>query len=116
MRELRHPWLLVHNQDRKSRQRCTKPRRQCGLSGATSLLSLKYLFCHTRVLLKDYVGSLSPTFVSASIAVQDTVRYAFASALNSTFPPSMSVPLGPGDTFSPGCRPSQTARLLLSLI
>jgi len=53
MRELRHPWPPVHGQDRKSRQRCTKPRRQYGLSGATSLLSLGYLFCHTRVLLRN---------------------------------------------------------------
>src|SRR3989344_9693310 len=114
MRELRHPWLLVHNQDRKSRQRCTKPRRQCELSGATSLLSLGYLFCHTRALLKSHVGSLNQTFVSAFFAVRNTVRQAFASALNVRFPTSLSLPLGPADIFSAGCRPSQTARLLVS--
>ena len=114
MRELRHPWLLMHNQDRKSRRRCTKPRRQYGLSGATSLLSLKYLFCHTRALLKSHVGSLSPTFISASRAVWNTVRQAFAFALNSRFPTWMSLSLGPTDIFSAGCRPSQTARLLVS--
>ncbi len=114
MRELRHPWLPIHSQDRKSRQRCTKPRRQYGLSGATSLLSLEYLFCHTRALLKSYVGSLGPTFISASLAVQNTVRQAFALALYSRFPTWMSLSLGPTDIFSAGCRPSQTARLLLS--
>ena len=116
MRELRHPWPPVHGQDRKSRQRCTKPRRQYGLSGATSLLSLGYLFCHTRVLLRNYVGSLSPTFISAPLAVRSTVRQAFAFALNSRFPTRMSLSLGPIDIFSTGCRPSQTARLLVSLL
>ena len=114
MRELRHPWLLVHSQDRKSRQRCTKPRRQCELSGATSQLSLEYLFCHTRVLLKNYAGSLNPSFNPAFFAFQKTVRQAFAFALYSRFPTRMSLSLGPIDTFSTGCRPSQTARLLLS--
>ena len=114
MRELRHPWLLMHSQDRKSRQRCTKPRRQYGLSGATSLLSLEYLFCHTRVLLKNYVGSLGPTFISAYLAFRNTVRQAFALALYFGFPTRMSLSLGPTDIFSAGCRPSQTARLLVS--
>jgi len=114
MRELRHPWYLVQYQDRKSRQRRTKPRRQYGLSGATSQLSLEYLFCHTQALLKSHVGSLSQTFISAFLAFQNTVRQAFASALNSGFPPRMSLPLGPADIFSAGCRPSQTPRLLVS--
>src|SRR3990167_2608560 len=114
MRELRHPWYLVQYQDRKSRQRRTKPRRQYGLSGATSPLSLGYLFCHTRALSKSHVGSLSQTFVSAIFAVRITVRQAFASALVSRFPPWMSLPLGPADIFSAGCRPSQTPRLPLS--
>ncbi len=113
MRELRHPWYLVQYQDRKSRQRRTKPRRQYGLSGATSQLSLEYLFCHTRILLKNHVGSLSQTFISASLAMQDTVRKAFASALNGRFPTYLSFSLGPPDIFSGGCRPSQTARLLV---
>ena len=34
-----HPWLLLHSQDRKSRHRCSKPRRRYELSGATTLLS-----------------------------------------------------------------------------
>ena len=114
MRELRHPWLLMHNQDRKSRQRCTKPRRQYGLSGATSLLSLKYLFCHPHDPLNVIVGSLSQSFNPAFLAVRKTVRQAFASALCSRFPSWMSLSLGPIDIFSTGCRPSQTARLLLS--
>ncbi len=114
MRELRHPWLLLHNQDRKSRQRCTKPRRQYELSGATSLLSLGYLFSHTRVLLKDYVGSLSPSFNPAFLTLRKTVKQAFIFALNSRFPNWMSLPLSPTDIFSAGCRPSQTARLLMS--
>ncbi len=114
MRELRHPWLLVHSQDRKSRQRCTKPRRQCELSGATSLLSLGYLFCHPHGPLKAIVGSLSPPFSPAFLAIRKAVRQAFASALYSGFPSRMSLSLGPIDIFSTGCRPSQTARLLLS--
>ena len=104
----------MHYQDRKSRQRCTKPRRQFELSGATSQLSLGYLFCHTHDLLKVIVCSLSPAFTSAFLAVRKTVRQAFAFALYSRFPNRMSLPLGPRDAFSPGCRPSQTARLLLS--
>jgi len=114
MRELRHPWLLVHSQDRKSRQRCTNPRRQFELSGATSQLSLGYLFCHLHDLLKVIVGSLSPAFTPAFFAFQKTVRQAFAFALCSRFPTRMSLSLGPIDAFSTGCRPSQTARLLLS--
>ncbi len=116
MRELRHPWLLMHNQDRKSRQRCTKPRRQYGLSGATSLLSLKYLFYHTRALLKSHVGSLGPTFILAFLAVRNTIRQTFALALYSRFPTWMSLSLGPIDIFSTGCRPSQTARQLVSSV
>ena len=133
MRELRHPWLLMHSQDRKSRRRCTKPRRQyvrafgvsfsevflckkelCELSGATSLLSLEYLFCHLHDLLKAIVGSLGLSFKSVSLAVWKTVRQAFAPTLYSRFPTRMSLSLGPIDTFSTGCHPSQTARLLLS--
>src|SRR3989338_472104 len=113
MRELRHPWLLMHSQDRKSRQRCTKPRRQYELSGATSLLSLGYLFYQTQDPLKIYVGSLSPSFKSAFLAFQKAVRQAFAFALHSRFPSWMSLSLGPIDIFSTGRRPSQTARLLL---
>ena len=113
MRELRHPCTLLHMQDRKSRQRCTKPRRQYGLSGATSLLSLEYLFCHTRGLLKSHVGSLGPTFISASLAFQNTVRQTFALALYLRFPTWVSLSLGPTDIFSAGCRPSQTTRLLV---
>lgn len=114
MRELRHPWQLVHCQDRKSRRRCTKPRRQFELSGATSQLSLGYLFCHPHDLLKVIVGSLGQPFSSVFLAFRKTVRQAFALALCSRFPTRMSLSLGPRDIFSPGCRPSQTARLLLS--
>lgn len=114
MREPRHPWLLMHNQDRKSRQRSSKPRRQCGLSGATTLLSLRYLFCHFCAPLKGIKGSLVPAFASASLILRDTVRQAFALALFSKFLTWMSLPLGPRDIFSRGCRPSQTVRLPLS--
>ncbi len=114
MRELRHPWLLMHNQDRKSRQLCTKPRRQYELSGATSPLSLRYLFRHNGDLSKIIHGSLNPTFISAFLTVRKTVRQAFASTLYSRFPSWMSLSLGPTDIFSAGCRPSQTAHLLLS--
>jgi hypothetical protein len=34
-----HPWPLMHGQDRKSRRRCSKPRRRYELSGETTLLS-----------------------------------------------------------------------------
>ena len=114
MCELQHPWLLVHSQDRESRQRCTKPRRQFGLSGATSLLSLEYLFCHNGSPLKTVHGSLSPAFTSAFLAFRNTVRQAFVFALYSRFPTWMSLSLGPTDIFSAGCRPSQTTHLLLS--
>src|SRR3989338_8000632 len=33
------PWLLLHSQVRKSRRRCSKPRRRFELLGATTLLS-----------------------------------------------------------------------------
>ncbi len=39
MGEHPHPWLLLHSQDRKSRHRCSKPRRRYELLGATTLLS-----------------------------------------------------------------------------
>ena len=104
----------MHYQDRKSRQRCTKPRRQFELSGATSQLSLGYLFCHPHDLLKVIAGSLGQPFSSVFFAFQKTVRQAFTLALYSRFPTRMSLSLGPRDIFSPGCRPSQTARLLLS--
>src|SRR3989344_1681252 len=113
--ELQHPWLLMHNQDRKSRQLCTKPRRQCELSGATSPLSLEYLFYQTWVPLNDHMCSLSPPFSPVFFTVRKTVRQAFASALYSRFPSWMSLSLGPAAIFSAGRRPSQTACLLLSL-
>src|SRR3989344_8800189 len=113
MRELRHLWLLMHNRDRESRRRCTKPHRQYELSGATSLLSLGYLFYHPQDPLKVYVGSLSPAFTSAFLAFRKAVRQAFAFTLCSRFPSWMSLSLGPIDIFSTGRRPSQTARLLL---
>ena len=40
MGEQPHPWLLLQNQDGKSRHRGTKPRGRWELSPATSLLSL----------------------------------------------------------------------------
>ena len=39
MGEHPHPWALLHAQVRKSRHRCSKPRRRFELSGATALLS-----------------------------------------------------------------------------
>ena len=104
----------MHSQDRKSRQRCSKPRRQCELSGETTQLSLGYLFCHNRGPLKAIDGSLGQPFSPAFLAFQKTVRQAFALALYSRFPTWMSLSLGPTDIFSAGCRPSQTARLLVS--
>ncbi len=109
-----HPWLLVHNQVRKSRQRSGKPRRQYGLSGATTQLSLRYLFCQNCVPLRDINRSLSQSFNSAFLTSRNTVRWAFTFALYSRFPTWMSSSLGPLDTFSRGCRPSQTARLPVS--
>ena len=114
MRELRHPWPPMHGQDRMSRQRSSKPRRQCELSGATTLLSLGYLFCHIQLPLMKHEGSLSPSFESAFFSFQNTVRQAFAFALFSIFPTWMSLPLGPPDIFSGGCLPSQTVHLPLS--
>src|SRR3989344_5049742 len=38
MGEHPHPCTLLHAQDRKSRHRCSKPRRRYELSGATTLL------------------------------------------------------------------------------
>ncbi len=114
MRELRHPWQLMHCQDRKSRQRCTKPRRQCELSGATSQLSLGYLFCHQYDLLKVIIGSLGRAFTSVFLAFRKTVRQAFTLTLSSRFPTRMSLSLSPIDIFSTGSRPRQTACLLLS--
>ncbi len=105
--------MLVHIRDRKSRQRCTKPRRQYGLSGATSLLSLEYLFYHNRGPLKTIYGSLNPAFTLASLAFRETIRQAFAFALYSRFPTWLSLSLGPTDIFSAGCRPSQTTHLLV---
>ncbi len=114
MRELRHPWPLLHDQDRKSRQRCSKPRRQCELSGETTQLSLGYLFCHNWGPLKALNGSLGPAFTPAFLTLRKAVRQAFALTLHSRFPTWMSLSLGPSDIFSEGSRPRQTARLPLS--
>ena len=113
MREPRHPWPLMQGQDRESRRRCSKPRRQCELSGATTLLSLGYLFRHPGAPLKGHQGSLGPAFTSASL-VRLAVRPAFALTLLPAFPRPVSWPLGPSDIFSEGCRPSQTAHQPLS--
>ena len=58
--------------------------------------------------------SLDQSFDAAFLTVQNTVRQAFALALYSGFLNLMSLPLGPTDTFSAGCRPSQTVYQLLS--
>ena len=58
--------------------------------------------------------SLSQTFASGSLALEDPVRPAFAFALCGGFLSRLSRPLGPLDIFSRGCRPSQTAHQPLS--
>lgn len=103
MRELRHPWLPMQSQDRKSRRLGTKPRRQYGLSGATSLLSLGYLFCYPGAPLKSHQGSLGPAFTS--VFCWNTVRRAFALTLDFAFPKQVSSSLGPPDIFSGGTAP-----------
>src|SRR5512137_1241130 len=100
----------MHSQDRKSRQRRSKPHRQYELSGETTRLSLGYLFCQNCDPLKIINGSVGPSFNSAFLAFRNTVRQAFALALHSRFPTWMSLSLGPADIFSAGCRPSQTTR------
>ena len=43
-----HPWLLLHNQDRKSRHRCSKPRRRSVLLGKHILQNKILLFQSVR--------------------------------------------------------------------
>ena len=59
-------------------------------------------------------SSLGPAFAPGPLTVEGPVRPAFALALYGGFPSRLSRPLGPLDTFSRGCRPSQTAHLPLS--
>ena len=58
--------------------------------------------------------SLSPAFASVSLALEDPVRPAFGFALYNGFLSHLSRPLGPLNSFSRGCCPSQTAYLPLS--
>lgn len=58
--------------------------------------------------------SLDPTFVSASLAFQDTVRRAYALKLYGGVLSRLSSPLVRLDIFSSLCRPSQTAHLEMS--
>jgi hypothetical protein len=59
-------------------------------------------------------GSLDPTFVSESTIVQDSVRLPFGLALCGGVLTPLRQPLGPDDSLSSGCRPSQTAHQPLS--
>ncbi len=59
-------------------------------------------------------GSLGQYFYSGCHLISHPVRLAFALALYSGLLTRLSQPLGPADTFSAGCHPSQTVHLLLS--
>ena len=59
-------------------------------------------------------GSLSHTFVFGFLLSGNPIRPAFAFPLSTGFLTRLSQPLGPTDTFSAGCHPSQTVHLLLS--
>ena len=84
----------------------SRPRRACYPRGNFSVASGPHQWGHE--------GSLSPAFASGSLAMEDPVRPAFGFALYDGFLSHLSRPLGPLDSFSRGCRPSQTAHLPLS--
>ena len=56
-------------------------------------------------------GSLGPSFLSASLGIELTVRSAFGLALDGGFLTRLSRPLGALDIFLRACRPSETAHL-----
>ena len=84
----------------------SRPQRACYPRGNFSVAASPHQWGHD--------GSLGPAFTSGSLTVEDPVRPAFALALYGGFLSRLSWPLGPLDTFSRGCRPSQTAHLTLS--
>lgn len=59
-------------------------------------------------------GSLGQAFAPEFFALENPVRPAFSLALGGGVLTHLSRPLGPLDTFSRGCRPSQTAHLPVS--
>ena len=126
MGEHPHPWMLLHIQDRKSRHRCSKPRRRFVLRVAKdslfSMNSRARQLCYPRsnflVISSPHQGghrgSLSLTFVSEFHLSKNPVRLTFAFALYIRFLTGLSQPLGPADTISAGCHPSQTVHLPMS--
>ena len=84
----------------------SRPRRACYPRGNFSVTSSPHQ--------RGHEGSLSPAFAPGSLALEDPVRPAFGFALYDGFLSHLSRPLGPLDSFSRGCRPSQTAHLPLS--
>ena len=83
----------------------SRPRRACYPRGNFSVTSGPHQWGHE--------GSLSLAFASGSLTFEDPVRPAFGFALYDGFLSHLSRPLGPLDSFSRGCRPSQTAHLPL---
>ena len=84
----------------------SRPRRACYPRGNFSVISSPHQWGHG--------CSLSLAFASGSLALEDPVRPAFGFALYDGFLSHLSRPLGPLDSFSRGCHPSQTAHLPLS--
>jgi hypothetical protein len=110
-----NPWDLFQPRDVMSRHRGAKPPRRYELSGEISLLSPAYLLSvewwpfHT-----ETTRSLWPTFVSARL-VGLAVKQAYAIALYSWFPSSLSLPIARLRYSFGGDRPSQTTHHAMSL-
>ena len=126
MGEHPHPWTLLHAQDRKSRHRCSKPRRRSThfvrVLTKQNLSSRARQLCYPRsnfsVISSPHQGglggSLDHNFLSEFCLIKNTVRLAFALALYIRFLTGLSQPLGPVDIFSTGCHPSQTVHIMVS--
>ena len=131
MGEHPHPWHLLQHQDRKSRHRCSKPRRRSTLTikhhkkGANKYMSSRArqlcyprsnFLVNTNPQSRRIDGSLDLTFVTEIDLVTIPVRHAFALALYTGFLTRLSIPLGAIDTFSTACHPSQTVHQQVSHI
>jgi hypothetical protein len=124
MGEHPHPWPLLHGQDRKSRHRCSKPRRRSAQIKHEfyHMSSRAGRLCYPRSNFSvissphqgGHRGSLGHNFLFGSNLVIDPIRLAYTLTFHTGFLTRLSQPLGPADTISAGCHPSQTVHLLLS--
>lgn len=86
---------------------CTLAPYDSVIPGVAFLISLAFT-------KKEHRGSLGPTFVLGMFIGHSPMKHAFVLALYGGVLTHLSIPLGPDDLLSSGCRPSQTAQLMVS--